>query len=75
MTKSEMTYQILELKLENLRANDALNELRTYLLSDKFHDDPTVRVADVIRRLDEVRLTDYPTFRKGFSLNLQPNNL
>lgn len=27
-------------------------ELKTYLLSDKFHEDPTVQVRDVLNRLD-----------------------
>lgn len=28
-----------------------IEELMTYLLSDKFHADPTVQVADVLRRI------------------------
>lgn len=36
-------------------AQAALNELCGYLLSPKFHNDTTVQVADVLRRLQPVR--------------------
>ena len=39
-------------ELEALRAG--LRGLRGYLTSPKFHEDPTVQVADVLRRLEAV---------------------
>lgn len=33
----------------------ALDELTAYLLSPKFHTDPTVQVQDVLNRLDAVK--------------------
>lgn len=68
MTKNDWMYKVLELKLEITKANEALDDLKTYLLSEKFHSDPTVQVRDVLRRLEEVKLTDDPKFRAGFSL-------
>ena len=68
MTKTEMEYYILGLKYEILRAVDDLNELKAYLLSDKFHNDTTVQVSDVLRRLEEVRLKDDESFRKWQTL-------
>lgn len=32
-----------------------LDELRTYLMSPKFHEDTTVQVADVLARLEQLR--------------------
>jgi len=63
-----MEYYILGLKYEILRAVDDLNELKAYLLSDKFHNDTTVQVSDVLRRLEEVRLKDDESFRKWQTL-------
>ena len=56
MTKNDWMYKVLELKLEIAQADDDLNDLRSYLLSDKFHDDPTVQTADILRRLEGVKL-------------------
>ncbi len=56
-TKSELTEENVELKLEINKAHLALTELRAYLQSPKFYEDPTVQTTDVLRRLDEVRLT------------------
>jgi hypothetical protein len=41
-------------------AHETYVELATYLSSSKFHEDPTVQVADVLRRLDPLvaRLRD-----------------
>lgn len=36
-------------------AYEGLIEVYAYLGSEKFHNDPTVQVADVMRRLDSVR--------------------
>lgn len=33
-----------------------LAQLRAYLCSQKFHDDPTVQCADVLRRIDSTAL-------------------
>ena len=38
-----------------IEAHNQLNELISYLYSSKFHNDTTVQVADVLRRLDPVR--------------------
>lgn len=38
-------------------AYSELIEVYQYLVSEKFHNDPTVQVADVMRRLDPVRMT------------------
>lgn len=44
--------RVLEQMDEDLTvAADALAELYLYLNSEKFHDDPTVQVADVLHRL------------------------
>ena len=56
MTKNDWMYKVLELKVEIARANQALDDLRSYLLSEKFHQDPTVQVSDVLRRLEGVAL-------------------
>lgn len=60
MTKQDWMYKVLELKLEIAKADDAINDLRSYLLSDKFHKDPTVQVSDVLRYLENVRLYPEP---------------
>jgi hypothetical protein len=41
----------------SLQAQADLNELVSYLLSDKFHNDPTVQVNDVLARLVPARST------------------
>ena len=56
MTKNDWMYKVLDLKLEIAKADDDLNDLRAYLLSDKFHDDSTVQTADILRRLERVKL-------------------
>jgi len=56
MTKNDWMYKVLDLKLEIAKADDDINDLRAYLLSDKFHADPTVQVSDVLRRLEGVKL-------------------
>jgi hypothetical protein len=57
ITKAELAQENTELKLEINKAHLALTELRAYLQSPKFYEDPTVQTADVLRRLDEVGLT------------------
>jgi hypothetical protein len=57
MTKSEMELENNELKLEIAKAHEALTELKAYLQSPKFYRDTTVQTSDILRRLDEVRLT------------------
>jgi len=57
ITKAELAQENTELKLEINKAHLALTELRAYLQSPKFYEDPTVQTSDVLRRLDEVRLT------------------
>jgi hypothetical protein len=56
MTTNDWIYKLLELKIEITRASEALDDLKTYLLSEKFHNDPTVQVHDVLRRLECVAL-------------------
>ena len=56
MTKNDWMYKVLDLKLEIAKADDDLKDLRSYLLSDKFHADSTVQVSDVLRRLEGVKL-------------------
>ena len=56
MTKNDWMNKVLELKIEIARANESLDDLKTYLLSEKFHSDPTVQVRDVLRRLECVAL-------------------
>ena len=56
MTKNDWMYKVLELAIEIARASEALDDLKTYLLSEKFHQDPTVQVRDVLRRLEGVAL-------------------
>jgi len=60
MTKQDWMYKVLELKLEIAKADDAINDLRSYLLSDKFHNRSTVQVSDVLRYLENVRLYPEP---------------
>jgi protein involved in polysaccharide export with SLBB domain len=67
-TKAELAHQNTELKLEINKAHLALTELRAYLQSSKFYEDPTVQTADVLRRLDEVRLTYDETIAKWSAL-------
>jgi hypothetical protein len=55
-TKAELAQENTDLKIEIHKAHQALTELRAYLLSPKFHLDTTVQTADVLRRLDGVRL-------------------
>ena len=69
MTKNDWMYKVLELKIEITKANDALDDLRSYLLSEKFHNDPTVQVRDVLRRLECVAL---PLSLPRFTLNPEP---
>lgn len=57
MTKAELNQENTELKLGILKAHEALQELRVYLQSPKFYKDPTVQASDVLRRLNEVKLT------------------
>ena len=56
-TKAELAQENTELKLEIATAHEALTELKAYLQSSKFHRDTTVQTSDILRRLDEVRLT------------------
>jgi hypothetical protein len=56
-TKAELADENIELKLEIAKAHEALTELKAYLQSSKFHRDTTVQTADVLHRLEEVRLT------------------
>lgn len=68
LTKKEMEQIILGLKMNISRAVDDLNDVKAYLLSAKFHKDTTVQVADVLRRLEEVRLRDDERFREWLSI-------
>ena len=71
MTKNDWMYKVLELAIEIARASEALDDLKTYLLSEKFHQDPTVQVRDVLRRLECVAL---PLSLPRFTLNPEPKN-
>lgn len=67
-------YIILGLKINIMNSVDALDELRAYLLSDKFHNDTTVQVSDILRRLDEVPLRDDERFREGQTIYRRSKN-
>ena len=56
-TKAELAQENTELKLEIAKAHEALTELKAYLQSPKFYRDTTVQTSDILRRLDEVKLT------------------
>jgi len=60
MTKLELAQENTDLKAEINEAYLALLELKSYLLSPKFHLDTTVQTADVLHRLAEVQLTPNP---------------
>lgn len=38
-----------------LKAQEEINNLKTYLLSDKFREDTTVQTSDVLHRLEEIK--------------------
>tara|TARA_R100001126_G_C4725665_1_gene101381 strand:+ start:134 stop:343 length:210 start_codon:yes stop_codon:yes gene_type:complete len=61
-TKADLAKENNELKHDILEAHEAITELRAYLQSSKFHQDPTVQTADVLRRLEEVRLSPTSLF-------------
>ena len=61
-TKADLTKENNELKHDILEAHETITELRAYLQSPKFHQDPTVQTADVLRRLEEVRLSPTSLF-------------
>lgn len=46
--------KIGDLRSDKMLANQALQELRQYLTSEKFHSDRTVQVADVLLRLEAI---------------------
>ena len=48
------------LEQEKARALEDIIDLQRYLLSRKFDDDPTVQVADVLRRLAPIKLEVLP---------------
>ena len=48
--------QIAEKDLIIQTAKEEIQYLRTYLLSDKFHEDTTVQVRDVLNRLNNIEL-------------------
>ena len=48
--------EVDELSDDKREARQELDELWRYLQSSKFHDDPTVQVADVMHRLMNLRL-------------------
>ena len=56
MTKKDLEDEVLLLKLQIAKADDAVNDLRTYLLSEKFHNDSRVETHDVLRYLENVKL-------------------
>lgn len=57
MTKKEQEREILKLKLDLVHASEIVANIREYLLSKKFHNDPTVQTQDVLRRLERVTIT------------------
>lgn len=56
MTKKDLEEEVLLLKLQIAAADDAVNDLRTYLLSEKFHNDSKVETRDVLRFIENVKL-------------------
>ena len=44
-----------ELRTDKKAARETLTELYSYLTSPKFHEDPTVQTADVLRRIEPAR--------------------
>ena len=60
----ERTIQIRAAEMVGLRSG--LADLKVYLMSAKFHNDPTVQVADVLRRLEEAeRFADQLAAEQG----------
>ena len=47
--------EVAELKADKAVADKVLTSLVGYLTSSKFYDDPTVQVADVLRRIEDAR--------------------
>jgi hypothetical protein len=60
-TEEIMNYILKMQKIANCQqgklgnAELAYAELRDYLLSSKFHEDPTVQVQDILNRMDAIR--------------------
>lgn len=50
----QLQAKIAELKSEKEEAANRLDDLRVYLSSEKFHNDTTVQVGDVLRRLPRI---------------------
>tara|TARA_R110000744_G_scaffold271950_1_gene384976 strand:+ start:21184 stop:21381 length:198 start_codon:yes stop_codon:yes gene_type:complete len=48
--------QVAELRADHAEANECIIHLLAYLSSSKFHDDPTVQVADIVSRIAPARL-------------------
>jgi len=51
---NQLQEQIKTLKAEKEEAANRLDDLRIYLASEKFHNDTTVQVGDVLRRLPRI---------------------
>jgi hypothetical protein len=52
--EQEAAMSVLEAHAELGALKRELRELRIYLLSEKFHADPTVQVGDVLTRMDQL---------------------
>jgi len=50
----QLQADVIRLKAQVEDANDAVVDLRSYLFSDKFSNDTTVQVTDVLNRLNPV---------------------
>ena len=53
-TKAELQSNLAEAQRHAALAFQNLEDLREYLLSPKFHSNPTVQTADVLRRTEDI---------------------
>lgn len=51
-TKAQLADENESLRNGMAHTNEQLEDLVNYLLSDKFHEDPTVQIQDVLNRLE-----------------------
>lgn len=50
---AKLQSQVAERDADTAAYDATLRDLRVYLMSDKFHNDPTVQVRDVLHRIDQ----------------------
>jgi hypothetical protein len=54
-TKAELQSALVEAQRNAALAFQNLEDLKEYLLSPKFHSDPTVQTSDVLRRIEDAK--------------------